>query len=961
MQKGITADSAEPTRTEPRNTVGVALGTGGLASLEQLLDGLAGSDGLAAIVVAHAPVLSAQAMTGLRARASGLAVVFPEAPVAIVSGRVYVGSSARRWTVTGGVLHPDGGGAYGPDGVEHPIDTFFRSLAADQRERAVGVVLAGEGRDGASGLQAIKAAGGLALVEQPAAEHFAGMPRSALAAGSVDVCDAPPALAAAIMRLSAEPPALLDATTAEAQRARLATLVRSRFGVELANYRPATVERRLGRRMMLRHAADLGAYLELLESDPAELTALRRDMLLTVTSFFRDAEPFDLLRNQTLPRLLQQRPAEPALRIWAPACASGQEAYSLAICALEALEARGDPRRLQVFGTDAEVGSIATARRGIYPATITSEVSADRLQRFFQPRGDGSWQVSAQLRDTVTFSHHDVLADAPFSRLDLVSCRNLLIYLLPAAQRRVLRSLHFALVTDGALLLGTSETVGDAEGLFKLVDQRNKLYIRKTTAALPPFVSPRAAPPQEGAREPAPARPARPLALAADRLLIEEYAPASVVVDEQLEVMLFRGQTGPFIEPVSGAASLQLLRMTPLELHAELRRVTQAALQQRVRTTGEATLSREGARRTVRISAQPIGEAGAGGRFALVVFEQLDSTPDGALAATSGRDASLAERVRELERALTGTHRHLQEVLDDHRTTTEDLRAANEELQSSNEELHSSNEELEVSRAELQSMNEDMASTNEVLRVRMAELGRLNDDLHNVLVVVEHAVLILGPRLELLRFNDTAARLLRLGFADVGRRLMRLDGLLGRPAADALADVIATGTVVNTEVLLPDGRWHALRVRQYRSLEGAAKGAVITLTDVHAVRLARELQRDVREYALHFLAKIRQPLLILDAQLKVQWANPPWYDHFHVTAEEVVGAPLSSVSERWSHAPVLAQLGALAGGGEALDALELAPGADGAPALALAAQRIPVGPDTSLLLVSAELAGAPDE
>ncbi len=749
-----------------------------------------------------------------------------------------------------------------------------------------------------------------------------------------------------ILADSAEPTDTAGSRLSAERAADLAGLIRSRFGLDLTQYKPASIQRRLARRMELRQVETVDRYLELLSTDGAELSALHRDLMLTVTAFFRDGAPFDALRTTVIPRLLARHAPTELVKVWVPGCATGQEAYSVAVCLIEAIAEARTGHPFQVFATDAEEGSISVARRGVYRADLEAEVSPERLTRFFSPHPDGGHQVAQAVRDHVVFSRHDLLEDPPFARLDLVTCRNVLIYLRPEAQARVLRRLHFGLLPHGELMLGTSETVGDAESLFTLVDRANKIYAKRPVAASPWAL--------RASASPAPERRAGPdaaalssITVSLDRVLLEKLAPPAVVIDDRLEVLLFRGKTGPYIEPASGAASFHLLKVTPVELHAELRRITVEALDRRHRATARATMSRSGATLAVQLTAQPLSLPQTAARLVVVTFE--------AVAADGEEAGPPPDRKAELEQELGNTREYLQDVLEQHQRATEDLRSANEELQASVDELQSTNEELQVSREELQAMNDELAAVNESLRVKLGELSNVNDDLRNVMIGIEHGVLVVGPSHELVRFNDVAALALGLRQADVGRPLERLDAVLGRTLQSVVRDLSPTRPPVDLEAELPNGRWHAVRLRPYVSADGVVLGAVITLQDVDSERRARELGKQVAAHVAGSVGMLREPAALVDGALRVRWANAPWYESFRLTPEEARGAPLVALgSVVWAHPVVLACLAEVARSGVPIEGLDVSIDVDGAGPRRVRLDVSPVSapPGAVLLLVS---------
>lgn len=619
-------DRLRTERGERFFVVGVGASAGGVEAVSALLRRLGAFENMAVVVIQHLLPDQPSMLVEILERVTPCKVVTATEGLAMRPGHVYVAPPGAGLALLGGALHLVDAGEQAP---RLPIDYFFRSLADDQDRMAIGVVLSGTGTDGTFGLRAIKYAGGITFAQEPSSAKFDGMPRSARESGAADYCLAPDAIAEELSNLGAHPYLAMGRPKhrpqAQEHLSRLFVMLRAVFGNDFSGYKPSTIERRIERRMALNKIERLEDYVKFVQSNQQELRTLYKDVLIGVTSFFRDREPFEVLRTQVLPAILQQKPPGSSIRAWVPACSTGEEAYSIAIVLLEALEERAHDYRLQVFATDLDEEAVEIARRGVYPANIALDVSADRLQRFFVQKDDGSYQISRRARDLVVFSVQNIVRDAPFSRLDLVSCRNLLIYLQPALQKRVLRVLHYSLNPGGYLMLGTSETVGDSPELFASVDRTNKIYVSKLLAAasLVDF--------RLGGQGPEPARgvggamtqrPVANVAAIADRKILELFGPPGVVINEQLEILHFRGRTGPYLEPAPGAASLNILRLARSDIHAELRRALQLATAENKPVSVDCRLSDEGKTRNVRLQVVPISEPETKARCLLVLFHE---------------------------------------------------------------------------------------------------------------------------------------------------------------------------------------------------------------------------------------------------------------------------------------------------------------------------------------------------
>jgi len=818
--------------------VGVGASAGGFEALTSLLAKV-NLDRVAMVIVQHLDPKHESLLPALLSRTSHAEVVAATDGTKVAPKHVYVIPPNADLAILQGTLHvmaPQR--APLPHGPHLPVDYFFRSLAGDQGPRSIGIVLSGTGSDGTFGLRAIKEAGGITFAQDPVSAKYSGMPRSAFESGWADFCLPPDGIAQELAAISQHPylarakPFVSQASSDGV--AKLIVLMRSAFGNDLSYYKPTTVERRIERRMALHKVEKLADYVKFVQANPDELRLLYKDMLIGVTSFFRDPESFDALKTRVFPRLIDNKDAGGHIRVWVPACATGEEAYSLAMALLEFLDTRASEFRLQIFGTDVDEGAIQHARRGVYPENISLDVSPARLHRFFVKR-ESDYQVARRVRDMVVFSGQNVTKDAPFSRLDLVSCRNLLIYLRSAMQKKVLRILHYALQPSGYLMLGTSETAGEASDCFSLVDRKHKIYSRRGVVTKPAldFGFGVQTPDVSGTLQPnITQRTASSLATVADRKILETYGPPGVVINEDLDIIHLRGGTGPYFEPLPGAPSFNILRLARTELHVELRRAIHDAKQSNQRTTIEARLTDDGKTRALEIEVLPIIEPDTRSRCFLVLFHEPKPRREIATtrAASSGDGSPEDERLQDLERELLVTKEYLQSTIEELESANEELKSSNEELQSSNEELQSTNEELETSKEELQSSNEELTTVNDELQNRMGELQLTNDDLHNVLGGIGEAIIIIGMDLRIRRFTHSAEKLLNLVPSDIGRSVSQLNAFIRKHRIEELAArVIERLLPIEERVLCADQRFYDLRVTPYRTLDHTIKGALIVL------------------------------------------------------------------------------------------------------------------------------------
>lgn len=934
---------------------GVGASAGGLEALGELISHVP-TDRVAFIVVQHLAPDHESLLPQLLARSAKLAVHVAADGMALQAGNVYVIPPNSDLAVMQGVIRVVSPPQYG---LRLPIDYLFRSLAEDLGALAIGVVLSGTGTDGTLGLKAIKEAGGFTFVQDPATAKYDGMPRSALASGAADYCLPPQEIGKEIERIAKQPrlrqPLRLPASAPD-QLGKLFVLIRSEFGNDLANYKSTTIERRLERRMTLQKISRLDDYVRYVQSNRDELQALYEDMLITVTSFFRDPDAFATLKSTVFPQLIEHKDPTHPIRVWVPACATGEEAYSIAMCLVELCEEKVRDERIQIFATDVDEDCIQRARHGIYPPNIAIDVPPERLNRFFVKKDDG-YQVSRRIRDLIVFSRQNVLKEAPFSRIDLVSCRNLLIYLQPHAQRKLLHILHYALNPSGYLFLGSSETVGDAPELFASVDRKAKIFVKKqvvTPAALESTFVPAL---QEPSRQAALARPPQSLKGLADRKVLDLYGPPGVVINDDLEILQFRGHTGPYLDPAPGAPSFNLLRLARFELHVELKKAIEQANTQRQRVTAEVSYPEDGKTSLVQLDVVPLEDPETKARCLLVLFQRPPPPkevpvipPEGAAVAGTG---PFAQRMRELERELGATKEYLQSM-------GEEKESALEELKSANEELQSTNEELETSKEELQSTNEELTTVNEELQTRMVELSQANDDLHNVLSGVDNAVIIVGMDLKIRRYTTPAERLFHLVPGDLGRTVGFIDGFLQAGSTERKASsVIQSLSTLEEEVFASNRRWYALRISPYKTLDHAIRGVLVTLVDIDVRKRAEEMTRDVSAYAGKFLASIGHPLLIVDRKLRIVWTNDVFLSAFQLTAEETVGSLLPNVGARQFAAPALRErLESVFASSQVFRDYQMQlQFADGARPVRLGGGQVPASAETLLALVSIEPAG----
>jgi len=837
--------------------VGIGASAGGLEALVGFLERVPPASGLAFIIVQHLDPTRKCMMVELLQRATPMKVVEITDRMKVQRDRVYVIPPNRDLSILNGVLHllePAGG-----RGLRLPIDFFFRSLADDQQERSLGVILSGMGSDGALGLRAIKEKAGAVFVQSPASAKCDGMPRSAIDAGLADVVATPQELPGKILDYLQHVPVLKPRSGLSLEDAdltgleKVVLLLRIRTGHDFSLYKKSTLYRRIERRMGLQQLSRITDYIRFLRENSQELDLLFSELLIGVTSFFREPPLWEQLKAEIFPALVAQRPDGGILRAWVPACSTGEEAYSLAMVFREALEqaAPGARVSLQIFATDLDKDAINKARVGYYPANIATDVSATRLRRFFTEEGAG-FKVAKEIREMVIFAPQNLVMEPPFTRLDVLSCRNLLIYLELELQKRLIPLFHYSLNPGGVLVLGSAESVGGATDLFEPLPGKTRIYrraganprvdqidfpaglVRATTsvpAALPALTRP---------------LPAVPNLQAIANRLLEHYAPAAVLTTSQGDILFFSGKTGAYLEPPAGKANLNLFAMARPTLNVALNEAFHKAVRQNHEVTLKAVPAGIGrGAPVVDIRVQPVTEAGSGRGLVLVVFEN-PTTPVAPKARGRARQSSATDvQLTGLARELQHARQELQNTREEMQASQEELKSANEELQSTNEELQSTNEELTTSKEEMQSMNEEMQTTNHELRSKVEELGRASDDLSNMLNSSDIATLFLDTELRVRRFTSQTARLIKLIPGDTGRLITDLASELDYPElAEDARESLRSLVSHERQVRGREGHWFTVRILPYRTQDNRIDGVVITFLDVGP---AKALEVAVRE------------------------------------------------------------------------------------------------------------------
>jgi two-component system CheB/CheR fusion protein len=854
--ESITPSQAVPEAEGDRASfpiVGIGASAGGLEAFSELLKAVSPTLAMAFVLVPHLDPQRKSAFTQILSRSTSMLVHEVENGMKVAANNVYVIPPNCEMTISQSVLHLKEREVGRP--ISTTIDIFLRSLAADQGHNAIGVILSGTASDGTLGLMAIKGEGGITFAQDTQSAKYDGMPASAIAAGCVDFVLPPEAIAQELARIRQHPyvaGSMTDETEAEEASSdvhmmQIFRLLRRVTKVDFSEYKVPTIGRRIQRRMALREVEKLSEYVNLLQRDRNEVTALYHDLLINVTSFFRNSEAFDVLKQTVYPAILQYRGASTTpIRIWVPGCSTGEEAYSHAISLSEFLEDRKLDISIQIFGTDLSETAIQRARSGAYKESIESDVTPARLRRFFH-KVDGMYQISKNIRDMCVFSTQNVFSDPPFSRMDLVSCRNVMIYLGQALQKRVIPTFHYALNPQGFLMIGNTEgLLGAGSDLFDLADKKHKIYRKKPGAPVTNLgfaISPRerdAATTEKIEVTPKLAETTRwpfEAQREADRLLLARYVPPAVVVNNQLDILQTRGHTGPFLELPPGKASLNLLKLARSGLLFELQESIEEARKSgsEVKRRGVAVVN-DGELLATSLRVIPFQAAARNQRSFLIVFEPESTKPEPVptlSAPLSDEERSAKEReLSQIRHELAANKEYLESIIETHEATNEELQSANEEIQSANEELQSTNEELQTSKEELESANEELHTVNEEMQHRNDLLAQLNNDLTNILSSISLPMVMVGADLSVRRFTAQARVVLGLMPTDIGRPLPRLKLKIDVVNLEQMMlDVMQEVQAKQYRVQDSEGRWNSLRITPYKTLDNRIEGVVLTVVD----------------------------------------------------------------------------------------------------------------------------------
>jgi two-component system CheB/CheR fusion protein len=916
-------EGAEPPQEHERvpcPVVGVGASAGGLEALQGLFAHVQANLKAAFIVVQHRASDRTSVMLSLLEKHTELVVKDITDDMKVEPGTIYLAPANKDIFILNGVLFCSDMSAH--TGIHLPIDSFLRSLAQDEAERAICIILSGTGSDGTLGVKEIKAAGGMVMAQEESQAKYDSMPRSAIDTGTVDFILPVEKMGEQLAQYISHP--FLTRRKApglerrfESQLQKIFVLIRTETGHDFSHYKRNTIQRRIARRLAVHQIETLDQYVRLLQENEGEVKVLARELLITVTSFFRDSEAFEALAEHVIRPLIEQRPPDSTLRVWVAGCATGEEAYSVAMLMQEEMTKANKRFATQIFATDLDEESIETARRGLYPKSIAADVSAERLRRFFTEE-NSSYKVKGTLREMLVFATHNLIKDAPFSKLDLLCCRNVLIYMDGTLQKKLIPLFHYTLDVGSYLFLGESESVGTFADLFAPVDARHKIFRRKPAeAGYEPEGQMPFAHLTEQARDEKTVqkKPAQDVSSVAEKIILRDYSLPCVLVDGDFNVVYFNGDTSCYLAQPGGRPTFNLIQMARPEVHYRLSLLLKRAFHEKhVAVERDIQVRVNDHYLDIDIVARPVIEPGFGDNLMLVVFKskQKEKKPgeEGA-APVALPEQKKDTRIRELEQELQSTKEYLQTTIEELETSNEELKSSNEELQSTNEELQSTNEELDTSREELQSTNEELRTVNSEHQQKIDELSKLYDDLNNLLGTTEIATLFLDNDLRIRRFTPATRRLFRLIDRDIGRPLGDISSMLTHEdLASDIRSVLETLTRIEKEVSVEDdaNACYRMRIVPYRTGENIIEGAVVTFVDIADYKKAVVLAAEAGSAFEAIVETIREPLLILDTNLNVVGANPAFYRFFHARRDETIGQHIYDLGNHQWDIPDLRRL-----------------------------------------------------
>ena len=927
--KAIKASPASPRKTgtlienNPKKAfyiAGIGGSAGSLEAFEEFFRNMPADTGMAFVLVSHLDPTHKALLAELLQRVTAMKVVEVTDGMKVLPNQVYVIPPNFDMSIMHGtlqLLEPSM-----PRGFRMPIDFFFRHLADDQKEFAICIILSGMGTDGTLGLKAIKEKMGLVMVQDISSAKYDGMPQSAINTGLADFVAPVNELPAKLLSYKNHSPGMTRVLPVAEKKTtgalnKIFALLRAKTGNDFSLYKKSTINRRIERRMNIHQINNINQYVRYLSENSPEIDLLFKELLIGVTSFFREPDSFAVLKDKVISHLLKNKKGKETIRVWVVGCSTGEEAYSIAIVFRECLDELGTKGNLkiQIYATDLDNEAISIARTGTYPANIAQDVSEERLQRFFI-KEDGNYRIRSEIREMIVFAQQNVLADPPFTRLDMLSCRNLLIYLSPETQKKLMPLFHYSLNPGGLLLLGSSESIGGFIDHFSPLDNKWKLFERRENLAAQSLVefptTPLSYEDKMHEAETEQRGSSASIIEIAQTNILQTIAPPVVLINDQGDILYLTRQTGKYLEPPVGKANMNIYAMAREGVRADLGAAIRRAKTEKKKVTIEGLrVETNGSGQTINLTVTPFDKPDVMRGLMMVLFEDVAAPTEAAGLARGKSRLTSRQKVilEELEKELQYTKEHLQTVVEEMETSQEELKSANEELQSTNEELQSTNEEMVTSKEELQSLNEELTTLNAELQTKNEELSETGDDLKNLLNSTQVATLFLDNNLKIRRFTPYVTKIISLIPGDIGRPITDIvsDLQYGNLAED-VNEVLKTMVSRETQLQTNGGSWYLMRIVPYRTTENIIDGVVITFSDITDFKRMGVSMIDRAEYAEGIIRTVRESLLVLSGELKIVSANPCFYRTFHVTPEETEGQTLYDLGNGQWNIPALRKL-----------------------------------------------------